>query len=177
MKYKFVAAIVVILILIGLPIGSYLYLRSGYMYRLNALEELQSKGELSQNFYCFNAADSIRYESLKGNTILLSSCGVESELKTKITLLEEQFSDAPTFKSLRLEGNETMKNMDYSNCYFSPQIFYDELFNNSTFVLIDTSLSIRNYYKSDENSFKTLVEHLAIILPRKKEKKIEFQRK
>jgi len=44
------------------------------------------------------------------------------------------------------------------------------------FVLIDTSLTIRNYYNiSDEASMNRLVEHLAIILPREKKSKAEHR--
>jgi protein SCO1/2 len=40
------------------------------------------------------------------------------------------------------------------------------------FVLVDSSLMIRNYYDiNDEASVKSLVEHLAIILPREKKSK------
>ncbi len=44
------------------------------------------------------------------------------------------------------------------------------------FVLIDTSLTIRNYYNiNDEASINRLVEHLSIILPREKKSKAELR--
>jgi hypothetical protein len=145
------------------------------MYRLKALEELESKGALNKEFYSYNASDTIKYASLKGKTVLMSPCGISEEIDNKIGLLEDQFSAAPTFLSLRIEGTEIIKNIDYSNCYFIPQIIYDEYFLEHSFVLLDTNLQIRNYFNADEESFKQMVEHLAIILPREKEKKIEYQ--
>ncbi len=45
------------------------------------------------------------------------------------------------------------------------------------FVLVDESGTIRNYYKvDDEKSVTRLVEHLALILPRKAEEKAELKR-
>lgn len=45
------------------------------------------------------------------------------------------------------------------------------------FVLVDESGTIRNYYQvEDEKSVTRLVEHLAIILPRKAEEKAELKR-
>lgn len=177
MKVKFVAAAVVILILIGLPIGSYLYLRSGYMYRLDALESLDVKGALDADFYCFTASDSIKYGELLGYTLVVTPCELEEEWKTKMTQLDEQFTSSPTYRSLKLEGDEIMKSTGYADCYFTPQFFYDGLFREHSFVLLDTSLQIRNFYAPDEPGFKKLVEHLAILLPREKEKKIEFKGK
>jgi len=44
------------------------------------------------------------------------------------------------------------------------------------FVLVDTSLTIRNYYDiNDEASMDNLVEHLAIILPREKKSKAQHR--
>lgn len=176
MKMKYVVAIVVIALLIGLPIGSYLYLRSGYLYRINILEVLKPKSELSPDFISYSPYDTLSYEKLKGYTTVLGDCSVSLEWQNKLKELDSQFSSSPTYRSIYLEREAKKKDMNYSNCYFTPQRYYDELFKEYDLILLDTNLQIRHYYTLNEESFKSLVEHLAIVLPRVKEKKIEFQR-
>lgn len=182
MKVKYLVATAIVIILIGLPIGSYLYLRSGFMYRLEALQTLESKGDFPDSLLCLNSSSDLQSTKLNRKTLLLAQfkdTGHEEELKNNLRLLNDQFSDSKTFQMVWLLDSSVNKSLnqdlDILNCNVD-KLQLDELFLDNELMLVDTSLQIRNRYSYSAERFKKVVEHLAIILPREKRKNIVLQR-
>jgi hypothetical protein len=44
------------------------------------------------------------------------------------------------------------------------------------FVLVDTSLNIRNSYSQSDEEIRKLIEHVAIVIPRQKESDIQLKK-
>ena len=181
MKVKYLAATAIVIILIGLPIGSYLYLRSGFLYRVEVLHELESKGESSNSMDCDALASSGEID-LDPKTLLLAQFSNpvhEQELKTKLRLLNDQFSDSETFQMVWLMDSGSVPDLDADENILLCEMDASQLnfvFEDHELVLVDTSMQIRNRYLYSVEKFKRVVEHLAIILPREKKKNIVLQR-
>ncbi|MBK8817630.1 MAG: hypothetical protein IPN49_00520 [Saprospiraceae bacterium] len=154
---KLISWIAVGILLIFVPLGSWFYLKQGLDYRKNALEELKPKDNLDSIPDSLNV---FKYKTtllvLKENEKILNSCD----------LIYDQFKDAFTFQ---IVGNI---NKPYA-IPFSHKILSSLKGGNASFAIIDTSLQIRNLYSTETKDLKKMVEHLAIVIPRIKEKDIK----
>ena len=83
---KFTVAVVLLIVLVGLPIGSWYYLQTGFNYRKEALEYLKPKGEIT-----------IEDQSLelKNYTTLIQLNEDHEELLKKVY---DQYSSSNTFQ-------------------------------------------------------------------------------
>jgi hypothetical protein len=82
--------------------------------------------------------------------------------------LSEQFANTQGFQIVFKDStdNNLFTPTGYLNGYLAKDI-------NSSFLLIDEKMKIRNVYKDDVASVKKMVEHIAIVIPRPKEADIE----
>lgn len=156
---KLVSWIVLIAMLGVLPLGSWFYLKQGLDYRKAALEELRSKQTIEGNNFMSLA--------MQGKTTLwvLDS----SKAQKALIPIKEQFKDAYTFQ---IAGSWVENDVIYI-----PSHVKDSIITNREYVyaLVDTSMHIRNFYTANDQQLKTMVEHLAIILPNAKDKDIKMK--
>ncbi|MBK8622400.1 MAG: hypothetical protein IPN79_11720 [Saprospiraceae bacterium] len=155
---KLITWIVTGSLIVIVPFGSWYYLKQGLDYRKNALEALKPKRSLPE------IPDSLNI--FKGKTTLLVLDTTEADTITEP--IYEQFKDAYTFS---LAGN------GQADFVLPLQKSILELLKNGdkSFAIIDTAGQIRNYYTREVSQLKLMVEHLAIVLPRAKDKDIKMK--
>ena len=209
---KIIQTIILLLMLAGLPLGSWFYLQRGLDYRLSALEELKDYGEVPP-FELATAADRLLTRNdLQGRMVISGFLTTgDAELRTAFgevfSKLFVQFDERDDVALLvfGLDGvTDTPAAMerfaadygltDEKQCYLLPggQPGMEQLVlegyqlplpagtglpANPYLALADTSLTIRHYYDvTDPGEVKSLVEHIALILPRAPERDIVFKR-
>lgn len=199
-----VQLIILAVLLIGLPLGSWYYLSSGLNYRLKAMEELQQFGELPNfGFATFSdqviAKNDIKGKIVVSNFIHLQDTVLSSHFGMNLLKLHKQFDertdviflvhvmDTTSGKINRVVNAfaEKYQLKDSLQCYFVSSDLNSlrhlafegyKMPPDTTmpyFAITDPDLVVRNHYDTkNPNEIKRLVEHIALLLPRKKERKI-----
>lgn len=142
------------ILLFGLPLGSWFYLQSGREYRRDAVQELMPKDSLS------NPSVEILWNgvSIKDELYGKTSC-VSTDLDPSfIQVYNDQYKNSYTFQCLNHKDSVQIKGL-----------------NPSDYILIDTAGYIRNMYSNNVDDKIKLVEHTAIVIPRKKGKDIKIK--
>jgi hypothetical protein len=213
MKRKSLAEILVLLLfLLGLPLGSWYYLKRGFEYRLAALSELSERGRLPDFQGMTIEGAPVDVGALSGNVVVagIAPTGDEAllrEYSDHLTMLRKQFSShndllflihladtsAQALAALReamsakeLRDAERVRFVSHSDPpaallgesgYGLPAPPGGDWSRGAQLLLADTSGIIRNYYDiSLLEDRRKLVEHLAIVLPRKKDRDLVFRR-
>lgn len=190
--------------LIGLPLGSYYYLKRGYNYRLAALQALDNDfGKLPEFTIVGPEGEAISSSALNGGLVVVNFFpegdeNLKAKLGDYLYRLHDQFDDRNEVAfvthlrdSAQAEAFlQKYELTDKEQCFFVPggkdfpakyaheglpdwkgQTIYPY------FLLADSSLTIRNFYDMrQDTSIKRLVEHMAMIIPRKPERDIIFKR-
>jgi hypothetical protein len=156
---KLISWIVLIALLFIIPFGSWYYLKQGLDYRKTALEDLVTKGLLPE------MPDSINVFRGKTTLLVFESTNDNDILQP----IFAQFKDAYTFQMAGISGNHLLIEVDSS-------VLDNLKLSGKTFALIDTAGNIRNYYTTDREQLKSMVEHLAVILPQPKEKDVKMKK-
>ncbi len=158
---KLVSWIVLALFVLIVPLGSWYYLQTGLDYRKNAISELLVKDSLDVHL------DSLCILKNKTSLLVLQS---NDSIKVILDKINEQFKNSPGFQIV---------DFDTSTVYLKlPNDYLLELrqkYSNQDFMLLDTSLYIRNVYKNTEPEIRKLIEHMAITIPRPKETDINLK--
>lgn len=216
---KILQALVLTLMLIGLPLGSWFYLKKGFDYQKNLMDELKNYGKMPDFKLLTQNGDSLSRDELKGKVIVADFYVKDSQSAEKtmdyLRKFSEQFHDQEGLVFLShqlsplgasasgLKEQSQQESLDNDLNYFLSgskkemlsilSIGYKvpvlkqkqdngmiPLKSNINqlpreypyFVLVDTSLAIRNYYDiNDAASVEKLVQHLAISIPREKKEK------
>lgn len=168
---NFVSGVLVVMI-IGFPLASWYYLDSGLTYRINLREALAPKG---------NVLNDLKELDIKGKTTWITRLDQSStsSLKKFIPLVHAQFNDAPSYQSLILRDT-TISSASMTSAIMDNKIsiididgrYANILADNWHSALIDTSGDLRYIYGIEKPDFDTLVEHIAMILPRLQKKDI-----
>lgn len=200
-----------LLLLVILPGGSWIYLRNGLDYRIAAMEELKDLGKVPMGRVLETQASTepLTSEDLQGNVtvsgFLPETAEGQSRMIEVLQKLHEQFDERDDVLFLtysKLDSTQELKARSRAlgflddeqwrlvrlpeavsaGAYFKanyafPAEWADALSTHPYLVLADTSQTIRRLYDAAENKdMGRLVEHIAMILPRKPEKDIIFQR-
>lgn len=173
---KSIRAIAVLSLLVLFPLVSYLYLRQGYYFRLNALKELESKTKLSEfNYKSIDPQVTYDFESLSGKTTLLYNHDVDQS-KGMMDPIYNEFSHRDDFQVIGFTQDTTHLNTQNSVLESSQWKIANAKYKwDKQVTLVDSGGYIRNYYALDSLSFLSLGQHIPIILPRKKEKDIKMK--
>ncbi len=165
---KAIKVIAVLALLVVFPAISYLYLIKGYNFRLEALQDLETKASVESFDYPpftsnpFHGMASIVYN------------GDASEARAYLEPVFEQFSHRKEFQMISFLGDSidlaSFENDGQWNAVLGDYPYEQEI------ALIDTAAQIRNYYSFDSSSFTKLIQHIPIIIPRKKEQDIVLKR-
>lgn len=153
--------LLVFFLLAIVPLGSWYYLRTGLDYRKNALEELRPK------YYLTEKCQGLTYP--KGfTTVLLNTENApagKEQLNEFEQVLRKEFDDVPklNISSFDLLKNDTAQANGFDVC--NP-------INLKAITLIDTSGQVRKEYDGSKDSFRKVIEHMAVVLPRQEEKDI-----
>lgn len=156
--------LVLVSMIIIFPAVSWYYLQSGLNYRKAALEELKPKGDLTR--------DVTKIDQLKGKTTLIQLQDVDM---VKLNSIYNQYQLAETFQVLSHIESDDLSKKWYVLDDLSLAALRNQ-YETASFVLVDTSLQVRNTYAHSDEDFIKMVEHLAIVMPRKKDKDIKIRR-
>lgn len=159
-SYQIIAVLALLFIL---PLGSYLYLKRGYNFRLEALNELKPKENIKNH-------PSFSKLMEKDNIYLLYNADDEVAASW-IGPVYDEFSHRSIFNVIGYTSDSvppTSVSNQYT--YIASKYPFAE-----SIALVDTASDIRNYYTYDSTSFKKLVQHIPIVLPRKKEEDIKMK--
>jgi hypothetical protein len=189
MSRKFLVTIVLILFL--LPIGSWYYLQSGLDWRKEA-QAIMSGSTVFPTFdYSNDTGMKFTPEVLDEHVTLVSfvpCSGGEEQIKL-IEDIYNQFADSKKaniilFDSCQSNVNgfshTSQKNWYQIPCSALPEICAQlsaEWTKGTAFALVDRKHIIRSYYPAQSAEEKRLlVEHMALLLPRERQEKVELKR-
>ncbi len=162
---KLISWVAVILLLAVVPFGSWYYLKGGLDYRKKALSELIVKDSIPSSI------DSLHL--LSGKTTVLSF-STDSASRIVFASLLKQFEKTPGFQVMNIDTMTSdgsflfSRNEDFSR--------FMATYEGKNFVLVDTSLNIRNSYSQSDEEIRKLIEHVAIVIPRQKESDIQLKK-
>lgn len=156
---KYLRGLAIVFVIFILPAGSWYYLQSGYNYRLNALGELEPKGQV---FNLTQEQEDPEFLMDKVTLICLCEKASEGNFKT-LDKLEDKY-DSRGFQILRLKQSDS----DYQELM--------QKYGPNPLILIDKDRELRSTYNFDEEVIKELVQHTAIVIPLPSRKKIKLKR-
>ena len=166
--------ILLLLVLVGLPFGSYLYLKSGFQFRKNLIDELQTtaalKDTLTQDGALVPTRGRCTVVNISGNT------------QNQISLYD-QFKDAKGFQLVGSIDSLTMseysdkrqKNIaaalskNYYKLDSAKMASFQQLYPNTQFIILDTMGLVRKLYAGGKEDMKKIAGHITVLLPLYKE--------
>lgn len=172
---KQLKTVLLLLMLIGLPLISWYFLKSGLEWRKEKVSDLKAKELFMRSFDFSNADKDALYEMMAHRTAVVKLSDAINENDEKLI---DQFDNAYTFQFISFEKTENMSKGWNSKSvvrYFKPSSQNCTIaeMQGSKYMIVDTTGMIRQFYKDDsEKSLGTMIEDLAVILPRKKAKDI-----
>ena len=167
------------MLLIGLPLISWYFLQSGLEWRRAKVSDLKSKG-LFLNSFDFTTEDkNALYELMAHRTSIVK---LKEAVDAQDEIIIDQFDNTHTFQFVSFEKTEMTSNGWSSKSalkYFKPnsQNCIPAEMRESMYMIVDTAGLIRQYYLDNaEKTMGTLIEDVAVILPRKKPKDIVIKK-
>lgn len=158
---KVIKTIIVLIMVIGLPAGSWLFLQHGLDWRKIKHEELLPKTALLSGQNWSSDEEQHLKTHLEGRTTLLICDKTNSQIEAVI----DQFKDAYTFQV------KPTSDLSHSiNTKLGTKAI--------KYAVIDTGMVIRQTYPDNKPAtIVRLVEDLALLLPQRKSKDIKLRRK
>ena len=167
--------ILLLLVLVGLPLGSYLYLKSGFQFRKNLIDELKQSSSLKDTLLQGGIAIPV-----KGRCTVVSIRGnAEDEIS-----LYDQFKDARGFQmvvttdTLELQSLAKKRKQEigillpknYFHLDTTRQRSLGQLYPNARYLILDTLGQVRMVYTGESEDMKRIAGHITVLLPLYKEK-------
>ncbi len=189
MSRKFLVTIILILFL--LPFVSWYYLQSGLNWRKAAQEVMHGTTPFPTVDYNNGKGLTFSSELLEEHVSLVCfiSCTNGEEQMTVLHELYEQFKDTNKANFILLDscqtdtissGDVVKKNWYRLPCSDSLTLcasLLNEWPEGKTFALVDRNKVIRSYYSiATKDEKRILVEHMALLLPRERQEKVELKR-
>ena len=164
---KYLTATAVAIVLVIAPLGSYFYLKSGFDYRVKYIEELEEKpmdAVLLDSLNQYFATPKVRLIHIPGKK-------PKEELEL-LRQIDRRMVDKTYFETITFSNVPTGRNGDI--IYIGTRSWIQNL--DYTFYLTDTSGTVRNFYKMSPDLSKTLIKHLAVLIPMPKKRQIILKR-
>lgn len=182
---KLITPLILILVLVIFPLGSWYYLKKGTEYRKELLNSLEDHGKLASFALPNFKGDTITDQDFSKAILVMSKFENEAQIKETAPILNKlhwQFNDRNdvSFVSFiaddSLLQNVIMANISEEMLNDTKQVqfviddsgYSDKFFQgfDNTISMADTSHLVRRFYKvSDEDEIKRCVEHIAILIP------------
>lgn len=176
---KIIKSIAILAVLIGLPAGSWYFLKDGFDWRKAKLEELAPKGTF---FDAFPFNDNDKEKLFREITYKTTLVKVNEDLSKDDLALIDQFRKSYTFLFLVMTEDPAARE-DYSSKqplrYMIPSTMTpsDDRLKNASYLLLDTASVIRQYYTgTDHETLTQIVEDIAVVLPRHVTPDIEMKK-
>ncbi len=154
---KYLKSFVVVVLLFGLPAGSWYFLQHGLEWRRVKRDQLLPKGHIIAQLDWTKEETALIEKTFKGKTTLF----VSGEMTDSDKVVIEQFKDAYTFQSKTLSDLPSLG---------------AKLSGDNDYLLIDTGMVVRQLYTgTDETVLARMIEDIALIAPQRKEKDIRLR--
>ena len=178
---KYLKGIVVIVLVFLFPAVSYWYLRSGFIYRRDALEELKNEVAFTnEQKNTLLALDSNFIDKISDEIFIVMKLKDERDEKD-LYFIAENLKSRRDFRVLGLythkdlpSYNDTIYQKILSRKFADTEAL-DKILNDNRFILGKNGV-IRNQYGDSIEMMKKLYEHAIILLPMKKREKIDLKR-
>ncbi|MBK8700880.1 MAG: hypothetical protein IPN29_15600 [Saprospiraceae bacterium] len=171
---KTLSILAVVFILGFLPLGSYLYLKSGFKFRKQLITELDQKIPFVDTLISNGLP-----VKLKSHCTVVSIMGNEND----VIGLYGQFKDAkgfqmaasvnpqhllPVFGAKNAEDSIRLKE-NYFRLADSSMAVVKQKFPNASYLIIDSMTQIRKVYEGNVDDMKRMAGHITVLLPLYKE--------
>jgi len=176
---KIITTVLIVIILFGLPLASWYFLKGGLDWRKSKIVELAPKGRFFDAFNFVNADKDRLFELMAHKTCVVKFKGETTDLDKSMI---DQFKNAHTFQYIILsQGSEIPNGWSSKNLerYYEPQNAAPKAgkYPNLEYMIVDTSGYIRQYYNGKSNKVLTaMIEDLAVVLPRRPEKTVQMKK-
>jgi len=174
---------IVVLIVIGFPLISWIYLRSGLNWRIKAQEETAVKGLI--NAFSLSGDDGvlISNETLLGRFYIITDAA-DSVAAGKLNAVHEQFAVRDDFRTICIlddlgnswhpSGSGWINATCETGCAeLMKLLFMDQ----KNAAIVDDSLRVRGRYDlTNMDEVRALIRHTAVVLPIEKREKLELKR-
>jgi hypothetical protein len=157
---KLITWIVLGLMVVVVPFGSWYYLNSGLQYRKDVEATLKAKDSLDLSL------DTLGLLNKRCTVVVLNRSGIAD---TILLGIQKQYEKVNEFQMLSLDSIGLIKHLPkgYASAFF-------DKYKTNSFLILDHKLKLRNTYGHTTEDIKKLVEHTAIALPRAKEADIKM---
>jgi len=180
---RIIKTILIVIVLIGFPALSWVYLNSGLKWRVHAQEETASKQALVDFVLTDRDSNSLSAEDLTGTFFVVATPDDTLSLK-HLNMVHEQFHVRDDYRTIFYESAQQMMPVPldstwmYVRCISGCDTLQTRLFGpDYSAAIIDDSLRVRGrYHLSSLTEMRKLVEHLAVVLPIEKRERIELKR-
>lgn len=167
---KIFKTILILIVLFGLPAGSWYFLKDGLDWRKEKMESLKPQGKFFDAYSFTNKDKTLIFEQASNKTTVFK---INNDMDKNDMALVEQFRKVKSFMFIILTTNPTISGefsskvpiryIDVST--LSPNNYEH---NSAQYMLVDTAGVIRSIYPWDmKEKFKKLTEDIAVVLPRR----------
>jgi hypothetical protein len=175
--------ILIVIVLIGLPALSWVYLSSGLKWRVRAQNETVSKQTLADFALIDRDSNRLSSDDLIGIFYVVATPDDSLSLK-HLNMVHEQFHVREDYRTMFYESTQEMAPVAldttwmYVRCVTGCDTLQKKLFDpDYSAAIVDDSLHIRGrYHLSSLAEMRKLVEHLAVVLPIERRERIELKR-
>jgi len=167
-NYRRFIGLAVVFVIIGMPLFSYLFLRNGLTFRINALDAL----EISDTDEALTKELSKTYSIVPGLVNVLMDAN--SIAPNRVSQIFEKYKGHKYFHLSTIGKSGSIDSHKYRNLEESPALM--KIIDDIDMILIDTSGRVRESYTYSEESFKDFIQHLTVLLPVEPSKKIKLDR-
>ncbi len=175
--------VIVVIVLLGFPFISWLYLRSGLQWRRQAEKETAVKGKLSDFALVGMDTAVIGPGEIFGKFCVFAD-PKDSTAVANLNKIQKQFGERSDFRTIYVlpSGGTPLAGTDpavttarcETGCATLQQILFDSI---HSAAIVDDSLRVRGrYVLSSAADVDRLVKHIAVVLPIKKRETLELKR-
>ena len=189
MSRKFLVTIILILFL--LPLVSWYYLQSGLNWRKEAQAIMNGKTPFPTVDYTDSTGEKFSSALLDAHVSIVTfiSCSGEVDQRNVLLELYDQFKETNKANFILLDSCDvamsTLSDPSKKNWYVLPcsdsltlcSSLLNEWPEGKIFALVDRNKALRGYYGiATKDEKRILVEHMALLLPRERQEKVELKR-
>ncbi|MDG2450115.1 MAG: hypothetical protein P8M34_10770 [Saprospiraceae bacterium] len=160
----------VVFVIIGMPMLSYVYLRQGLSFRIDAIEALkQSKVDIDLTNVFVPEVDLVP-------EMVNAFVDMDDVPKAQMKEVYDKYQGNKYFSlSTYSEISENETWGEKHKLVLSNQVL-EKVFMEHDLILVDTSGQVRESYSYSNESFKKFIQHLSVLLPVESSKKIKLER-
>ncbi len=168
--WTIVKSLAVVFILVVAPIVSFLFLKYGFNYRMESVEQLLPK---DKNTAVVQLIDHLRESSHKVKLVHVPGNDVNAEL-TLLRKIDDRIVDREFFEIISFAPKDVFEGIHQVNINDDALPFVKLL--DKDFYLIDTFGRLRQDYTLHAGIDDEMIRHLSVVIPMQKRKTIELKR-